>query len=226
MPVIYKNNKRDTGEFRPPFLPPPAEAETNKYDSFADLVYKPKELKNKPMDSNVMIESIMKTEGGTPAQYRKLMDEIAYHETGGRMDPAIHQIGGGPGRGVYQFEEGKDAGGKLAVIHTKKYLEQNKIPVPSWIKELDKNESVDFSKLTKDQQDILFLGHYKMHAKADFSKIMNGTESNVDFWGKYHQTKNDPVLKQQFLNNADRYSAKVNKDKMSTLKKGGIIYNK
>jgi len=226
MPVIYKNKEESVTT---PFVPLKNDG---KYDSFAD-VYKQKELQKtieksrpKPIDSNVMIESIMKTEGGTPAQYRKLMDEIAYHETGGRMDPAIHQIGGGPGRGIYQFEEGKNAGGKLAVIHTKKYLEQNKIPVPSWLKELNKSESVDFSKLTKDQQDVLFLGHYKMHAKADFSKVMSGTESNVDFWGKYHQTKNDPVLKQQFLNNADRYNAKINKDKMSTLKKGGIIYKK
>ena len=37
-----------------------------------------------------------------------VMDKIAYHES--RRDPACKQIGGGPGRGLYQFEKGPKEG--------------------------------------------------------------------------------------------------------------------
>lgn len=181
---------------------------------------------NKEFGYNDLLNHIIKEEGGTPEQYKKLQNYIAFHESAGTMDPTIKQKGGGPGRGKYQFEEGKNAGGKLAVTHTFNYLTKNKLPIPKWLKDLNNQDSVDFSKLSEEQQDILFLGHYKEHPKADFNKVVTGKESIVDFWGKYHQTQNDPIKKAKFLNDMERYDAQMNNEKMSLHKRGGLIYHK
>jgi len=199
-------------------------------DSFQDGMKAMQDIKNaNTNDYSKLLNHIIKEEGGTPEQYKKLQDQIAFHESAGTMDPAIKQKGGGPGRGKYQFEEGNEAGGKIAVKHTVNYLKQIGEKVPKWLNELNNQSSVDASKLTSEQQDMIFLGHYKMHPKADFKKIMTGEESIVDFWGKYHQTSNDPVKKERFLSDVERYNAKINKDKASSLaslKKGGILYHK
>ena len=175
-----------------------------------------------------LLSEIMKEEGGTPEQYKKLQDHIAYHESNGTMDPTIKQMGSGPGRGKYQFEEGKDAGGKIAVDRTLNYMKKKNLVVPKWLSDLSMQESIDASKLSDEQQDIIFLGNYKEHPTADFNKVMTGKEQIVDFWGKYHQTKNDELKKKKFIADATRYD-KVSKLKkpvreVKVFRKGGLLY--
>lgn len=137
-------------------------------------------------DKEELIKQLIKEKGGTREQYLSLLDTIAYHESAGTMDPTLTQYGGGPGKGVYQFEEGENGGAITAAKRTKTYLESKGNKVPSWLAKATEGDDLDVSKLTKPQQDVLFLGNMRGHPKADFSKIWKGEESVSDFWANYH----------------------------------------
>ena len=67
-----------------------------------------------------IIDELIKEKGGTRKDYENLMNQIAYHESAHTMDPTISQIGGGPGRGKYQFEAwatDKNTGKKMNVFY-------------------------------------------------------------------------------------------------------------
>jgi len=144
-----------------------------------------------------MLNYTIKKKGGKPEQYIDLMNSIAYHETGAqqRMKPDAIQLVTkdgklqpiGAGRGMFMFEVGDDMGGVTAVNRTVKELKDAGLAVPSWLNTLYAEKSVDFSKLTADQQRFLFLGNYLQHPKANFSKYVNGELSSEDFWFNYHQ---------------------------------------
>lgn len=213
-------------------IPQPVKKQDGYYTSmkgiYEDQMQASQDLKNSGNNEyQILLNEVMKEEGGTPEQYRQLQDQIAYHESAGTMSPTIKQMGGGPGRGKYQFEEGKDAGGKIAVDRTVNYMTRKKMVIPKWLNDLHMQDSVDASRLSNEQQDVIFLGHYKEHPTADFSKVMKGEEPIVDFWGKYHQTTNDELKKKKFLSDVLRM------DKVNSLKKikptvlfrrGGILY--
>jgi hypothetical protein len=133
-----------------------------------------------------LIEQLIKEEGGTREQYLSLLNKIAYHESAHTMDPSIKQQGGGPGRGKFQFEIGKDQGGITAARRTKRYLDSVGMEVPKWLQEAASKDDLDASKLSNAQQEVLFLGNMKMHPKADLEKVMKGEESIEDFWANYH----------------------------------------
>ena len=144
-----------------------------------------------------LLQLIIKEKGGTPQQYNKMMDYIAFHETGHkqRMDPKAKQISGnekdgffdGPGRGLFQFEVGENKGGNLAVNRTVNYLERNNQFVPQWLRQLWRGKkSVDASELNADQQKMLFLGYHREHPTSDFSKVWNDEQTVQNFWAENH----------------------------------------
>lgn len=145
---------------------------------------------------NEFLQLIIRDKGGSPQQYNQLMDYIAFHETGpaSRMDPKTKQISQkedgstyiGPGRGLFQFEEGEKAGGNLAVNRTVNYLERNKLFVPQWLRDIWTGTSVDVSKLSPDKQKMLFLGYHREHPTSDFSKVWSGQQSIPEFWLNNH----------------------------------------
>ena len=51
-----------------------------------------------------LIAQLIKEKGGTREKYIEVLDSIAYHESAGTNDTKLEQYGGGPGRGIYQFE--------------------------------------------------------------------------------------------------------------------------
>lgn len=138
------------------------------------------------MEKDELINMLIKEKGGTREQYLSLLNGIAYHESAHTMDPTVKQYGGGPGRGKYQFEEGKNRGGITAARRTKKYLDSVGEATPKWLQEAIKGDSLDATKLSSEQQDILFLGNMRMHPKADLSNYVSGKESLPDFWANYH----------------------------------------
>lgn len=133
--------------------------------------------------NNLIIDLISK-KGGSQQDYRLLMDKIGFHES--RLDPRAEQQGGGPGRGKYQFEVGRYRGGKTAANRAIRYYKNNNKPVPDWLKKLEKKDSVDASKLSSNQQDILFLTNMLGHPKADLGKVISGEQPVEDFWANYH----------------------------------------
>ena len=62
-----------------------------------------------------MLDSISKHYAQTGESMDELMDRIAYHESAKTMDPSLKQYGGGPGRGLFQFETGYQQGGMTAM---------------------------------------------------------------------------------------------------------------
>lgn len=138
-----------------------------------------------------LIEKLIEEKGGSRKDYLHLLDSVGYHESAHTMDPSIKQRGGGPGRGIYQFEEGKNRGGAVAARRAKMVYDSiYKQPAPKWIKEAASSESVDASKLSKEQQDFLFLSNMRMHPRANFSDIWDGKKSIEDFWADYHWAGN------------------------------------
>ena len=154
-----------------------------------------------------MLDYTIKKKGGKPEQYLDLMNSIAYHETGAqqRMNPNAIQLvtkdgklqPAGAGRGMFMFEIGDDMGGVTAVNRTVKELKDAGVAVPSWLNSLYAQKSVDFSRLTPEQQRFLFLGNYLQHPNANFSNYVNGKQSAEDFWFNYHQAGGSDVEKER-----------------------------
>lgn len=140
-------------------------------------------------DLNDLLELVIQDKGGTPQEYNNLMNQIAYHETGPlqRMNPQAVQEGGGPGRGLFQFEIGDNKGGNTAVNRTYNYLVSSKAEVPEWLYNIwEGTKSVDASKLSDEKQRMLFLGNYMGHPKANFADVMSGGMNTKQFWANYH----------------------------------------
>ena len=146
------------------------------------------------IDLNELLQLIIKDKGGSPQQYNQLMDYVAFHETGHeqRMDPKARQITDsgkkdGVGRGLFMFEAGEGKGGNAAANRLHNYFQSVGADSPKWllnIKGLNKN--VDATKLTADQQKMLFLGNHRMRTESNFSNIWSGEQSYGDFWQKDH----------------------------------------
>ena len=147
-----------------------------------------------------LMQLIIRDKGGTPKDYNRLMDYVAYHETGPkqRNNPKAKQISqkedgtfyDGPGRGLFMFEKGEKKGGNTAVNRTVKYFKDNELSLPKWLRDLSmgskESKSVDVSSLSADQQKMLFLGNHREHPKSNFSNIWTGKQTIDDFWLKNH----------------------------------------
>jgi len=203
------------------------------YNAFKNWLSPPAVEEQVPDLYDSVLEDVKTKKGGTTEDYEDLMNSIAFHEskylvvndsTGKKeykyLDFTANQVGGGPGAGGFMFEKGKNQGGYTALKRTMNYLEKNKMEVPQWMKDAEKLKELDASKLTEKQQKLLFLGNYMEHPKADLGKVIKKEESIVDFWGKYHQTQNDPVKKDNFLKDLAKYKS------IKKLKKGGKILYK
>jgi hypothetical protein len=159
-------------------------------------------------DLDIIIDKLIEEKGGSRKDYLNLLNRIAYHESAGTMDPSIKQIGGGPGRGKYQFEEGVHGGGITAAKRAKQYLESKQLKVPKWLENVSKNNSLDATTLDSKQQDILFLGNMRMHPKADLGKVIKGEEDITDFWANYHwagSPKDRPKRVESFKKSLEEY---------------------
>jgi len=140
-------------------------------------------------DLNDLLKLIIQDKGGTSQQYNQLMNQIAYHETGAhqRMNPRAMQEEGGPGRGLFMFEEGNNMGGNTAVNRTHAYLKSSGVAIPQWLNDIwEGTKSVDASKLSAEKQKMLFLGNYMGHPEANFADVISGGMNTKEFWANYH----------------------------------------
>ena len=142
----------------------------------------------------ILMEQVLaKTKGNVNQEdVEQLMAMIAYHETGPhqRNFPDAKQEGG-PGRGLYQYElstGGGSGAGRTAMNRLYNVLGEENLP--QWAYEyFDKNfeplGDVDFSRLTKEQQDVLFLAD-KLEDPIAGNIGSIGVESDSLWWAKYH----------------------------------------
>ena len=127
-----------------------------------------------------MLDKICKRYEQTPESLENIMDRIAYHESKG--DPKCKQHGGGPGRGLFQFEEGVKEGGETAMNRLLRWFAKNNITAPKWTN-IPLN-GVDASRLEPKAQKMLFMANVRYHPYASFSKI--GRKELPEWWAKYH----------------------------------------
>ena len=129
-------------------------------------------------------------------QVEQLMATIAYHETGPhqRNYPDARQEGG-PGRGLYQYELQSSAkypkasgAGRTAMNRLLNLLGEEGLP--KWARKyfdkyLQAEGDVDFSELTEEQQNILFLAD-KLQDPIAGNIAAIGTVSDSTWWQQYH----------------------------------------
>ena len=114
-----------------------------------------------------------------------VMNRIAWHESRSVVD--CKQIGGGPGRGLFQFEVGKQQGGETAMRRLSRWLEKNEVELPSWANIGD--NGVDASELTENAQKMMILGNVRYHPKASFKGL--SIDNLPDWWADYHWAGDD-----------------------------------
>ena len=173
------------------------------------------------IDLSELLQIIIRDKGGSPQQYYDLMDRIAFHETGPvdaslpdqRMKPDAVQYRWNEetnkwekatGRGLFMFEshtvedpktgEIKGTGGNMASNYLAQILEKEGIAKPQWLTDIwAGKKSVDASKLTEDQQKMLFLAYHRGHPKSNFSEYISGDLDAANWWSKYHWAGKDDV---------------------------------
>lgn len=156
-------------------------------------------------------DELIKQKGGGRGDWEDMFGAIAYHEAGPAMNPAQRQVGGGPGRGLYQYEMARtpetgvrgSGAANTAVRRTMTFLNQIEQPVPSWLKDLS-GKDADFSKLTEQQQQLLLIGDHLL-GRGDFGQVIGGQENFVDWWKKYHYGGSDQASVNKMKKDTERY---------------------
>ncbi len=113
------------------------------------------------------------------------------------------QMGGGPGRGKYQYElstENKPGqqGAKTAVNRYIKFKKDKKLTLTEEDKQLMQDKNPDFSKLSEDMQDAIFYADKAM-GKMPITDLVKGNLSQEDAWADYHWAGN-PKERQTKIN--------------------------
>ena len=137
-----------------------------------------------PVQNNMyqnMLSQMGERYNQSPEQLEDIMGRVGYHESKGRAD--VHQYGGGPGRGLYQFETGAGEGGETAMRRLHRYFKETDQNIPDWAQIGE--SGVDASQLTPEQQGMMFLANVRYHPQATLEGI---TSENLgtDFWAPYH----------------------------------------
>lgn len=141
-----------------------------------------------------MAKYLLNKTGGSRERMEDLMYDIAAVESGRTFDPAIHQKGGGPGRGIFQYEgpftPKSSNRAKDAVNRAISYYNSSKTEaMPKWLSSfIDESNGVyDFSKLSIPQQKVLFLADYSQADRIPFNAFMKGQGTTEDMWANYHK---------------------------------------
>ena len=116
----------------------------------------------------------------TQESLENIMDRIAYHESKG--DPKCKQLGGGPGRGLFQFEEGVREGGETAMNRLLRWFRSNIRFAPTWT--VIPLNGVDATRLKSKAQKMMFMGNVRYHPTASFKDLDD--EGLPEWWAKYH----------------------------------------
>ena len=180
-----------------------------------------KEISMAINDSQSLLDSLLFTAknnwGISQEEILESMNKISFHESKNVADAL--QKGGGPGRGLFQFEQtyinpdtGKyeQAGAATAVNRLISQLEKEgyeESEIPSWLYQEDMmNPEVGFdvSKLNPQQQQILFLGNLLQtpnrkeegYTQAGFYDVNKdkifSDEVLANIWAQYHQAGTKP----------------------------------
>jgi len=157
------------------------------------------------------------TSGRDTNYVNTVMNSIAQHES--KNNATQVQVSGnktdgfydGPGRGKYQFEVGSEKGGNTAMNRTANFLKYNTDKnirnFPKLNKVYNENNSLDFTNLSKKDQDALFIG----------DKIFGGVERRNEFDAVTRNRTTPPSQEETFKYWLNNHKGKVNGKKISEL---------
>jgi hypothetical protein len=158
------------------------------------------------MDRDFILESIGDLRGedlaNSLAEHAK---DVSWVES---EDRNIPQFGGGPARGIYQYEiKGtKDGSGasETALNRFYNYISKNNLSIPleyeDELKNLSDKNNPDFTELSPELQSQIFYAD-KALGTIPLDKLADGSLSSRDAWVKYHQAgseKERPNKEEQF----------------------------
>jgi len=119
-----------------------------------------------------LVGLIASEKGGNPGDYDDILNRISFAES--TLNPnAVNPQGGASG--LFQFLGNSlgTAGNRLT-----NFLKKQKIQAPDWLSNL----GTDASKLTPDQQAMLFLGDVREKPGADIGKVIAKEQPLSEFW--------------------------------------------
>ena len=149
-------------------------------------------LPKNPTELDSVFNYLIKTRGGTRKDWEYAINAIAWHETGGTMNPSIIQRsdnGRGPGEGLFQFEISQFGGSneaRTAVNRAVNFYKSQNQPVPGWIKDLyNSTGEIHFGKLPAEKQTQLFLINGIMKP-GKIGMLLQGPEGISNYWVNHH----------------------------------------
>lgn len=115
---------------------------------------------------------------------KKIIMPMAYHESDGTMDPTLAQYGGGPARGVMQYEPARF---ETSVKRAKNQFKSLGQAVPQWIDNIDLSGDIpsEITSLSADQQMSLAVYDLLQKGGADIGKVLSGKQTVQDFWADH-----------------------------------------
>jgi hypothetical protein len=158
------------------------------------------------MDKNFILESIRDLRGedlaNSLAEHAK---DVSWVES---EDRNILQYGGGPARGIYQYEikgtEDGSGASETALNRFYNYISKNNLSIPleyeDELKNLSDKNNPDFTELSPELQSQIFYADKDL-GTIPLDKLADGSLSSRDAWAKYHwagSEKERPDKEEQF----------------------------
>jgi len=153
-------------------------------------------------DTNTLLDSLLFTAANkwemTEDQIMENMNKIAFHESKGVSD-AIQQSdktesGIGPGRGLFQFEEGENQGANTAINRLISEIGYT----PTFLKGIAEG-GYDISSLSPEQQQMIFLGNLLQMPQKEGEGYLPSSFEGIDtdeelaeYWAQHHQAGTKP----------------------------------
>ena len=111
-----------------------------------------------------------------------IMGKVSYHESKGKN---VSQEGGGPGKGLFQYESGAGQGGMTARNRLANWYKGQEMDAPDWLTQEGMGEhGFDASKLSEEQQRMMFLADKRYDKTASLTK--DATSDLGNWWAKEH----------------------------------------
>ena len=140
--------------------------------------------------SEQILSTIQKNRGWSSEELNALKEfsnAVSKAESDNKID--VHQHGGGPGRGKYQYEIGDEQGASTARNRLLNFAKDNNITISQeYLNLLGQQgiQSIDFSALPEDLQTALFFADKAKHPEFKLDDLVSGRLSPVDAWLAYH----------------------------------------
>lgn len=172
------------------------------------------EKKRKVLGFDNVLDYIVETRKGNRDMWGEVADTIAYHESGHTMNPKQKQIGGGPGRGAFQFE------GPSLITAQNRYKTVAKVMGVDIDPNILNAKSADQLSL-KDQYTLFYVN--MLESDATLGDYPEGKIDLTDLWIQGHKNIEVEGNRESFLHSRETAKEKGIEGGYKTFKTGGWL---